>query len=80
MITIKELQLDDATALRLLELIKKEEPEIWEVFKHVLKQALNTPDVSDTVCSCQKARCNYKTVRFGGLPNLCSNPKRETIQ
>lgn len=36
----------------------------------------NIPHVSDTVCPCKIARCNYQTVRFGGLPNLCSDPKR----
>ncbi len=41
MITIKEIQLDDKTALRIMKLIKNNEPEIWEIFKPILKQALN---------------------------------------
>ena len=46
MITIKELQLDNETALKLIKLIKKEEPEIWKVLKVELTEALNIDDVS----------------------------------
>ena len=31
-ITIRELQLDGDTAMKLIKLIKKEEPEIWKVY------------------------------------------------
>jgi hypothetical protein len=46
MITIKELQLDNETALKLIKLIKKEEPEIWKVLKGELTEALNIQNVS----------------------------------
>lgn len=45
MITIKELQLDNETALKLIKLIKKEEPEIWKVLKGGLTEALNIQNV-----------------------------------
>lgn len=41
MITIKELSLDDDTAIKLMRLIKKNEPEIWDVLKNELDTALN---------------------------------------
>lgn len=47
MITIKELKLDNETALKLIKLIKKEEPEIWKVLKGGIKQALNIQNVSN---------------------------------
>tara|TARA_R110000744_G_scaffold106394_2_gene202712 strand:- start:702 stop:842 length:141 start_codon:yes stop_codon:yes gene_type:complete len=40
MITIKELQLDNETAMKLIKLIKKEEPEIWKVLKGEITEAL----------------------------------------
>jgi len=46
MITIKELQLDNETALKLIKLIKKEEPEIWKVLKGELTEALNIQNVN----------------------------------
>lgn len=45
MITIKELSIDTESANKIMLLIKKHEPEIWEVLKVELKQALNIPDV-----------------------------------
>lgn len=41
MITIKEFQLDDETAIKLMRLIKNNEPEIWKVFRERIAQALN---------------------------------------
>lgn len=45
MITIKELSIDTEIADKIINLIKKHEPEIWKVLKEELKQALNIPDV-----------------------------------
>ena len=46
-ITIRELQLDGDTAIKLIKLIKKEEPEIWKVLKGELTEALNIQNVSN---------------------------------
>ena len=46
-ITIRELQLDGDTAMKLIKLIKKEEPEIWKVLKGELTEALNIQNVSN---------------------------------
>ena len=63
MITIKELTLDDETAFKLMRLINKHEPEIWEVFKPALQQALNKHDVINPVCPLCKDKGYYS---FGG--------------
>lgn len=49
MITIKELQLDNETALKLLKLIKKEEPDMWKALKGELNEALNIQNVSNSL-------------------------------
>ena len=66
MITIKELTLDDATAVKIMQLLKKHEPEIWSVLKDELKQALNMPVVSqqsEPVCPVCRGKGYYT---YGG--------------
>ena len=41
MITIKELSIDTESAEKIIDLIKKHEPEIWKVLKMELKQAFS---------------------------------------
>ena len=77
MITIKELQLDNETALKLIKLIKKEEPEIWKVLKGELTEALNIQNVSNNVvalfCACKVPSLNYgATTDF--KCNKCNRP------
>lgn len=45
MITIKELTIDIESGSKIINLIKKHEPEIWNVLKIELKEALNIPVV-----------------------------------
>lgn len=45
MITIKELTIDIESGNKIINLIKKHEPEIWNVLKVELKEALNIPVV-----------------------------------
>jgi hypothetical protein len=45
MITIKELSIDTESATKIINLIKKHEPKLWEVFRHDLAKALAIPDV-----------------------------------
>ena len=69
MITIKELKLDSETALKLIKLIKKEEPEIWEVLKGELTEALNMQNVSK--CDFQIIRSKvYSSGRSRVFPNM----------
>ena len=60
MITIKELQLDNETALKLIKLIKKEEPEIWKVLKGELTEALNIQNVGKTTPKLQQPTERWK--------------------
>ena len=46
MITIKELNIDLESAEKIIDLIKKHEPEIWNVLKEELKQAFSLNVVS----------------------------------
>tara|TARA_R110001606_G_C15053119_1_gene613766 strand:+ start:355 stop:591 length:237 start_codon:yes stop_codon:yes gene_type:complete len=53
MITIKELKIDIESGSKIINLIKKHEPEIWKVLKIELKKALKIPDVvgqSEQLC------------------------------
>mgnify|MGYP000232884020 FL=1 len=45
MITIKELSIDTESAGKIIDLIKKNEPEIWNVLKDELKQAFSLQSV-----------------------------------
>ena len=54
MITIKELSIDTESAEKIIDLIKKHEPEIWSVLKEELKQAFSLTDVvvpKGTLCN-----------------------------
>ena len=45
MITIKELSIDNESAEKIINLIKKHEPKIWNVLKVELKEAFSLTDV-----------------------------------
>lgn len=45
MITINELKIEEEVAGKIINLIKKYEPEIWEDFRHLLAKALAIPVV-----------------------------------
>lgn len=47
MITIKELSIDNESAEKIIDLIKKHEPKIWNVLKVELKQALTLTDFTE---------------------------------
>jgi hypothetical protein len=77
MITIKELQLDNETALKLIKLIKKEEPEIWKVLKGELTEALNIQNVSESFCKCSDAKTYYTRVMNC---EVCENCGKEYVR
>tara|TARA_R110000744_G_scaffold26325_1_gene64902 strand:+ start:97 stop:327 length:231 start_codon:yes stop_codon:yes gene_type:complete len=61
MITIKELSIDNESAEKIIDLIKKHEPKIWNVLKVELKQAFSLTDVvvpKGTLCEV----CNNEQV------------------
>jgi hypothetical protein len=45
-IKIKELEMNGETAIRIVECLKKHEPEIWKVLREELKKALRINDES----------------------------------
>lgn len=49
MITIKELSIDTESAGKIIDLIKKHEPEIWNVLKDELKEAFSLQGVVATL-------------------------------
>tara|TARA_R110000803_G_scaffold69058_3_gene131236 strand:+ start:1469 stop:1705 length:237 start_codon:yes stop_codon:yes gene_type:complete len=54
MITIKEITIDIESGSKIINLIKKHEPEIWKVLKIELKEALTIPIVvvpKGTLCA-----------------------------
>ena len=63
MITIKELSIDNESAEKIIDLIKKHEPKIWNVLKVELKQLTLTDVVvpKGTLCECKKhsLKTNY---------------------
>jgi len=69
-ITIRELQLDGDTAMKLIKLIKKEEPEIWEVLKGELTEALNLHNVVGL--SEQLHECSHRKGKECIKPSSCS--------
>ena len=65
-IKIKELEMNGETAIRIVECLKKHEPEIWKVLSVELKQALRIHDVvgrSEQLC--QYKTCNEKHYMYG---------------
>lgn len=48
-ITIKELSLNGETAIRIAKVLKKYEPEIWEVLKKEIEQSFVIPKVNSTL-------------------------------
>jgi hypothetical protein len=50
MITIKELSIDNESAEKIIDLIKKHEPKIWNVLKVELKQLTLTDVVKSFYC------------------------------
>jgi hypothetical protein len=54
MITIKELSIDNESAEKIINLIKKHEPKIWNVLKVELKEAFSLTDVVN--CNCYESK------------------------
>ena len=75
MITIKELQLDNETALKLIKLIKKEEPEIWKVLKGELTEALNIQNVSNQ----RELLIAYENYKQFFMPGVFQMPSNKVI-